>query len=71
MLFFRSEEHINRWYGSEAPPGATLTLRQQWELAKIWYSDRMDPEWIRRSPEQAQAVFTSLGLTGDFWKLQP
>jgi hypothetical protein len=31
----------------------------------------MDPDWHRRAPEEAEAVFASLGLTGDFWRLRP
>jgi len=49
--------------------GATLTVAQQWDLARIWYRNRMSPEWRRRSPDEAQAVFESLGLTGAFWQL--
>jgi hypothetical protein len=51
------------------PPEATLTLEQQWELARIWYADRMSPDWRRRTAEEAEAVFASLGLAGDFWRL--
>ena len=42
---------------------------QQWELARIWYADRLLPEWRRRTAEEAEAVFASLGLTEDFWHL--
>lgn len=70
MLLFRSEEHVEAWYrGRGIPKGANLTLEQQWELARIWYADRMSPDWRRRTAEEAEAVFASLGLTGDFWRL--
>ena len=70
MLLFRSEEHIGTWYrGRGIPTGATLTLDQQWELARIWYGNRTAPDWRRRTPEEAQAVFAGLGLTGEFWRL--
>ena len=49
--------------------GATMTIEQQWGLARVWYSNRADPDWKRRTPEQAEEVFRSLGLEGDFWKL--
>ncbi|MPZ92196.1 MAG: hypothetical protein GEU68_11275 [Actinobacteria bacterium] len=60
--------------------GATLSVEQQWELARLWYQDsrgagsagphnRMSSEWRRRIPDEAQAVFDSFGLTGDFWRL--
>ena len=70
MLLFRSEEHIENWYGRRSiAPGATLTLKQQWEFARIWYADRMAPDWRRRTPEEAEAIFASLGLSGEFWRL--
>ena len=70
MLLFRSEEHLERWREERGlPRGETLTLDQQWALARAWYGNRMDTEWRRRTPEEAEDVFRSLGLTGDFWKL--
>jgi hypothetical protein len=69
MLLFRSEEHIDSWYRRDSATGATLTLDEQWQLARIWYATRMAPEWRRRTPEAAQAVFASIGLTGEFWRL--
>ncbi len=71
MLLFRSEEHIDRWREPRGiSRGATLTLQQQWDLARRWYADRMSEAWERRTPEQAEDVFASAGLTGDFWKLR-
>jgi hypothetical protein len=71
MLFFRSEEHVKRWNeGSNLERGATMTVHQQWELARAWYTDRASPNWKRRSPEEAQELFRHLGLTGPFWELQ-
>jgi hypothetical protein len=70
MLLFRSEEHVKDWYrGRGTPTGAILTLEQQWELARIWFADRMSIEWRRRTPQEAEEVFASLGLIGDFWSL--
>ena len=70
MLLFRSEEHADRWYEAKGlPEGATLSLDQQWELARIWYRDRASRGWRRRTPDEAQAVFAGLGLTGEFWRL--
>lgn len=72
MLLFRSEEHLERWTREqELPPGRTLSLPQQWDLAREWYSNRMDPEWRRRTPEEAEEVFGRVGLKGDFWRLTP
>jgi hypothetical protein len=51
------------------PRGATLTLEQTWALARLWYADRMDPGWVRRTPAEATAAFASIGLIGEFWDL--
>ena len=71
MLLFRSEEHVDRWSGTRGiPKGALLTLDQGWELARRWYADRLDPGRRRRTPEEAEAVFAEIGLTGPFWSLR-
>ena len=70
MLFFRSEDHLDRWLEQhDAPRGAVLSLATTWRLAKAWYVDRRDPLWNPRSKEQAQAVLNEVGLTEPFWKL--
>jgi hypothetical protein len=70
MLAFRSEAHVDEWCGQrDIPRGATLSLEQAWRLGDAWYRDRMSPQWTRRSPEEAQALFAELGLKGEFWRL--
>jgi hypothetical protein len=70
MLLFRSEEHVGRWAERQGNSlGATLTPEQGWRLAKAWYDDRLSPGWKRKTPEEAQAVFDSIGLAGAFWQL--
>ena len=70
MLAFRSEGHAERWCEQHGlPRGAVFGLDTAWRLARAWYADRMAPDWRRRTPAQAQAVFDELGLTGDFWVL--
>ena len=70
MLLFRSEEHVEAWYGRQGvATGATLSLEQVWDLARVWYADRMAPDWRRRTLREAEAVFASLELTGKFWSL--
>ena len=72
MLLFRSEEHVDRWLRSKRlERGAVLTVEQQWQLASIWYSGRLQRDWRRRTPDEAQRVFERVGLTGDFWRLAP
>jgi hypothetical protein len=71
MLLLRDEEHVGRWCAQRGlPRGALLSPEQLWGLAKAWYERRLAPDWRRRTPDEAQEVFESLGLTGDFWRLQ-
>ena len=72
MLLFRSEEHVARWCSARGVPlGGAMSVETTTELARIWYSDKLEVNWRRRTLPEAQAVFDSLGLTGDFWQLAP
>ena len=73
MLFFRSEEHVDRWCQSwRLSRGALLSLDQAWRLAQAWYGpDRREPAWRRKNVEEAETLFAELGLTGPFWNLRP
>ena len=70
MLLFRSEEHVDRWNEARGlPRGGLLSLEQVWRLADAWYRHRMEPGWRRRTPDEANALFADVGLSGSFWKL--
>ena len=72
MLLFRSEEHVETWcWARSLRVGGTLSLDQASELAWIWFRDRLEPSWKRKTLEEAESIFGSLGLTGKFWKLRP
>ncbi|HVE73121.1 MAG TPA: hypothetical protein VNI54_17270 [Thermoanaerobaculia bacterium] len=72
MLLFRDEEHVDRWCEQwHMSRGAVLSLETGWRLAQAWHgADRRDPEWRRRTVEETEALFASLGLAGDFWRLR-
>jgi Alkylmercury lyase len=71
MLLFRDEEHVERWAERGGhPKGGVLTPEQLWDLARIWYENRLEPDWRRRTADEAQAVFEEIGLTGPFWDLR-
>lgn len=71
MSLFRSEEHLDRWLQRTGNTrGAVLPLQRVWELSRAWYQDPRDPHWSPRSIAESQAVLSSVGLTGDFWKLK-
>jgi hypothetical protein len=46
-----------------------VPLQTAWALAMAWYTGRLEPDWRRRTPAEAQALFTSLGLVGEFWRV--
>ena len=72
MLAFRSEAHVDRWREQRClARGAVFTLEQCWRLADAWYANRMAPDWRRRMPEEAEALFAGIGLEGPFWRLRP
>ena len=49
-----------------------LSLDQAWRLAQAWYgSDRRVTEWRRKTVDEAETLFTELGLTSSFWNLRP
>jgi Alkylmercury lyase len=71
MLAFRSEAHVDRWCERlRIPKGAVFTAQQAWGLGREWYATRLEPRWRRRTSEEAEAVFASLGLTGPLWRLR-
>ena len=71
MLAFRSEAHVESWCEQRSlPRGGSFSLEQCWRLADAWYANRMAPDWRRRTPGEAEALFADIGLTGDFWRLR-
>jgi hypothetical protein len=51
------------------PRGAIVGLEQTWTLARLWYQNRLDPEWRRPTTAEASATFRAAGLDGEFWSL--
>ena len=70
MLLFRSEEHLQRRLDLGHPRGETMSVEQQWQLARRWFAGRDRPEWAKRSPQEAQQILGDVGLTGEFWRFE-
>ena len=71
MLLFRSEEWIERWCNkNNLARGEVLSLAQVWELSKLWYHDRLSPNYHGRTVEQAEEIFKQAGLMSEFWYIQ-
>jgi hypothetical protein len=68
MLFFRSEDALNDWCTArQHPRRPTVTLPQLWQLAVVWYSNRLSPEVQRRDANEISQIFARIGLTDPFW----
>jgi hypothetical protein len=50
------------------PSGEILTYEQVWELSKLWYRDRMLPDFTGRTIDEAHQIFEQLGLLSQFWR---
>jgi Alkylmercury lyase len=72
ILLFASEAHVDRWCAREAVPrGELLGLEQTLELARVCFSGRLDRNWRRPTASETSAAFASIGLEGEFWRLNP
>jgi hypothetical protein len=70
MLIFRSEDDIVAWCEQRRiTPGAVFDLARLWRLATVWYDDRLESTWRRRTIEERQAILDAVGLAGSFWRL--
>ena len=50
--------------------GALITIAQAWDLSQRWYGTRLNPDFRRPTAAEARAIFTSVGQSGAFWKLE-
>ncbi len=68
MLFFRSEEMVREWCAAHGHPmRPVVSMDQLWTLATTWYSTRLQADSRRPQPGEMRAIFSRLGLEGDFW----
>ena len=68
MLFFRSEEHVQRWCEAHnLPKRPLISLAQLWHLAVTWYENRLTVESRRPAPDEMVEIFAAIGLAGPFW----
>jgi hypothetical protein len=50
------------------PRGEVLSIELLWQLAQIWYDNRLSIDYHGRTLAQAQDIFKQLGLTSAFWQ---
>jgi hypothetical protein len=71
MLPHKSEAALNEWcerHGFER--GSFLCAEKCWELSRKWYGDYLHPEWNRKSPEEVNRFFESIGLDLSFQSIK-
>ena len=72
MRFFRSEDTLRQWQALQnTSAGESLSPSQVWELSKLWYHNRLSPDYHGRTAEQVAAIFKQVGLTSAFWMGRP
>jgi hypothetical protein len=68
ILFFSSSAAIDDWCVRHGRPrGAVLDMATGIALATEWFGDYASPDWRRKTPEQARAIFEKLRLDPTFW----
>ena len=71
ILFFTSESQVDEWTSRHGrPKGAMLGMPTAISLATRWFGDYASPDWRRKTPVQALAIFGELGLDPAFWTLE-
>ncbi len=69
-MLFRSEDHVDRWWKQwKQSRGEVISLEQQWRLARVWYEDRLDFDWRRKTAEEVKSLWAELGFLSPFWSL--
>ena len=49
--------------------GFAMPVATAWNLGKLWYRDRLDPDWKPKTADVMRAIFDEAGLTGEFWNV--
>ena len=69
MLYFRSEEHVDRWCRKwNQQRGESFPLEKAFGLAKGFFGDRFEIH-RKKTTEETRALFDRLGFTSPFWDL--
>jgi hypothetical protein len=68
ILFFSSRSDVGAWCKRHGfPVGEVIDIDTGVALAREWFGDYMEPTWSRKSADEAEKVFASLGLNSEFW----
>lgn len=70
IRMFCNREHAEQWTQDHAPgTGFIANVVDVWRLAKPWYGDRVQPDFVPHTREFNQQLLESVGFRGEFWLL--
>jgi len=70
VLPFHSLAGVRDWCERYAvTTGEVVPLRDVANLARVWYGSHANTDWRKWSVAEAQEIFTRVGLTSEFWRL--
>lgn len=70
MLLFANEGQIDRWCGKHRiAKGDVQPIAKVWDFAKVWYGNRLNPDWKKWTVAEAKSIFERFELTGDIWNI--
>lgn len=70
IRLFCTRDHAERWTAEQAPGcGYVASAGAVWDLAKVWYGDRLDPDFRPHTRSHNQALLAERGFAGEFWNL--
>ena len=47
-----------------------MPIAQCAELGRLWYADRLTPQWKPKTPEVMENIFNEVGLEDEFWRVR-
>jgi hypothetical protein len=70
-LFFRSEDHLGRWSReAEIERGSAVPVQTVADLGRLWYADRLHPDWQPKTADTMERILRQVGLTDPFWSVR-
>jgi hypothetical protein len=70
ILLFRDKPQVREWSQRHGLAiGDLQPLSTVWELARRWYGEHLQPDWRKKSADEARTIFAALGLDHHVWDL--
>jgi hypothetical protein len=70
MLMFESEAEIDSWcYRHGMHRGDVQPIDKIWRFTQAWYGNHLNPDWVKWSVAEAQALFERFELNHAIWQM--